>query len=516
MYKRIPLEAGTIVNRKYKIKELLSDAGSSCLVYKAHPVLDNGSIDQQNPLIIKEFYPMNWTIERNVASSEMKPCLDVLTKAFQREAELFCDQITCNNVSGYDEETDTRYTTFLHMTSFTENGTGYIVISSIHGTTLEERMSLHTFSIAEHEGEERNAFVELIDIMQCIADAVEFQHRAGFLNLDLKPDNLLICRVGQSYLTHILDFGSSFPYRENDLTQMKMEILAKRLSQSAGYSSPRLQKAFCLAKKNWKRNDTAAEMFLQAVGQLSPADDVYSLCKIFQEMIFGKCEDDYRAKMESISWLNQVERDYLAELLGAGEDVTKEHNIENLKEKLRQFKDILTRDSASKKSLEDSIVFDTELFFDMENVQAFSQVGTAGSVFKIRKIKQENAIEVDVNFEKTRTRQAIPDYAGVFYKQRPVADVRTLSVIEFEACGIGTGLDGLQVEIKPQGFKWMHEIFPITLSEQYEKFRIETNKFAYPETLGCMEEITFVITPDHFTDEACLQGCFAIRNLRIK
>lgn len=153
--------------------------------------------------------------------------------------------------------------------------------------------------------------------------------------------------------------------------------------------------------------------------------------------------------------------------------------------------------------------------FDVRAVRTFASCGKEGSVFKIKKAEDGQSISASVNFEKTRLRDEIPDFAGLYYLKNPAIDIRQCKSFRFEARSADRSISDIQVEIKPQGKAWMHESFVFSLTDTYEEICICTSDFTFPETLSCVEELTIVIKPEFFTDENCLQGTLEIRNIQI-
>ena len=62
----------------------------------------------------------------------------------------------------------------------------------------------------------------------------------------------------------------------------------------------------------------------------------------------------------------------------------------------------------------------------------------------------------------------------------------------------------------------MHEQFAMALTENWQDFSVNTADFAFPKTLSCLEEITFVLRPEDFADEELLQGSLELRDLVIE
>lgn len=157
-----------------------------------------------------------------------------------------------------------------------------------------------------------------------------------------------------------------------------------------------------------------------------------------------------------------------------------------------------------------------DITFDMRRVRTFASCGNENTVFKIKKSIDGQAVNLTVNFEKTRLRDEIPEFAGAYYLKHPAIDISKLSQIAFKARSKDESIAVLWVEIKPEGKAWMHESFEFYLSAEYEEYFIDLNDFTYPETLKCVEEITFVIKPTSFYDGEKLTGIFDISELYIK
>ena len=150
-------------------------------------------------------------------------------------------------------------------------------------------------------------------------------------------------------------------------------------------------------------------------------------------------------------------------------------------------------------------------WFDLTKLRTFASCGREGSVFKVS--AAEDALHVDVNFEPTRLRKEIPDYAGAYCLTQPL-DIRGKQCIRFRARA--TGICAMTVELKPEGKAWMHEQFAMALTENWQDFSVNTADFAFPKTLSCLEEITFVLRPEDFADEELLQGSLELRDLVIE
>lgn len=153
--------------------------------------------------------------------------------------------------------------------------------------------------------------------------------------------------------------------------------------------------------------------------------------------------------------------------------------------------------------------------FDMRQVRTFASCGKEDTVFKVRKSADGEAVSISANFERTRLRDEIPAYAGVYYLRCPALDVSDGKKIVFRAASDDASIETMWVEIKPEGKAWMHETFEIELGTTMDEYVIDFADFEHPEVTGCLEEITFVLKPTSFRDENDLTGKLEIAQLRI-
>ena len=75
-------------------------------------------------------------------------------------------------------------------------GTAFLVMEHLEGTTLAERLERGALPVAE-----------ALQIAAEIAAALDRAHRAGIVHRDLKPGNIMLTRSG----TKLLDFGLASP-----------------------------------------------------------------------------------------------------------------------------------------------------------------------------------------------------------------------------------------------------------------------------------------------------------------
>ena len=169
----------------------------------------------------------------------------------------------------------------------------------------------------------------------------------------------------------------------------------------------------------------------------------------------------------------------------------------------------LIRDEANEEPVAD-------VTFDMRQVRTFASCGNETTVFKVHKFADGQGISLTVNFEKTRFRDEIPQYAGAYYLKHPALNISKAGAIRFQARSEDNSIETIWVEIKPEGRKWMHESFDFCLSSEYEDYVIDLADFICPETAKCLEEITFVIKPVSFANEELLSGKLDIQRLVIE
>lgn len=120
---------------------------------------------------------------------------------------------------------------------------------------------------------------EVAEVMQKVAEAVEFAHQNGVLHRDLKPSNILIDEDGEP---HVMDFG-----------------LAKHLSDAASLT----RTGAVLGTPAYMAPEQAAGNR----GQVGTASDVYSLGTILYHALTGKPPFEANSPMEIV--LKVLEQD---------------------------------------------------------------------------------------------------------------------------------------------------------------------------------------------------------------
>lgn len=172
----------------------------------------------------------------------------------------------------------------------------------------------------------------------------------------------------------------------------------------------------------------------------------------------------------------------------------------------------LQTESFSARDYPDKDIFSNKCI-DFRRRRCFASCGSEDTVFKMS--QEGDRLDIEVNFEPTRIRKNIPEYAGVYFIFSPAFVCLQTNALQFEIWG-DSNLSEIQVEIKPTGRKWMHEIFSYNITEQPVIHEVEFKDFEFPQTASCIEEITFVVKPSYFKDDNNLSGVIHLRGVEIK
>ena len=129
-----------------------------------------------------------------------------------------------------------------------EDGLPYIVSEYIDGQSLSERLATQGYDLRE-----------AVQLIACVADALEYAHSQGVIHRDIKPSNILIDSEGRPYLT---DFGLARRVEGEETLTVSGQILG-----TPAYMSPE-----------------------QAAGQhdeVGARSDLYCLGVVLYEMLSG-------------------------------------------------------------------------------------------------------------------------------------------------------------------------------------------------------------------------------------
>lgn len=158
---------------------------------------------------------------------------------------------------------------------------------------------------------------------------------------------------------------------------------------------------------------------------------------------------------------------------------------------------------------------DRPIAFDVRTAKTFASCGMESTIFKTKRSEDGGALTLTINFEKTRIREVIPEFAGAYYLNHPPVDISNKKKIVFEACSPDGTIEPIWVEIKPENKAWMHESFEFELSSEMTAYEIDIDDFEYPDTRFCFEEITFVVKTVSFTNDDSLKGTLSLGNIEV-
>lgn len=153
--------------------------------------------------------------------------------------------------------------------------------------------------------------------------------------------------------------------------------------------------------------------------------------------------------------------------------------------------------------------------FDVRTVKTFASCGKESTIFKTKRSEDGGSVTLNINFEKTRIREEIPDFAGAYFLKHPPVDISKKKKIVFEACSPDRTIELIWVEIKPENKGWMHESFEFELTSEMTAYEIDIDDFEYPDTRFCFEEITFVVKSASFTNDESLKGTLSIGKIEM-
>lgn len=245
---RIALKTNTVLKcsegLSFVIKEEIA-RGGSCIVYDAV----YQSVGEEKPVRLKECYPFNLEIRRT-ESGELIPnpedkenfekIKDSIRRAFHEGNDLFLTKGLTNTISN-----------MLHC--FEQNHTVYIPSVYLEGETL----SFDTFSCLK----------DCISIVKTVSQIMERIHQAGYLYLDLKPENVFV-------LTNVSGKGSTELVQLFDFDSL---VEAKRIRQADAEG----------VRLSYTQGFAALEHQIGQISRIGFYTDVYSIGALLFYLIFG-------------------------------------------------------------------------------------------------------------------------------------------------------------------------------------------------------------------------------------
>lgn len=251
MDKRCPLTEGTRIfdqtnKRTYCILESKGQ-GALCLAYRAF-YTDN--LDKKHSVILKELFPVNLGIERAADGFS----LDIPANQIHTYSNLQKHFLQAYETQNSFHEQDT----LMNATSdsrdiFFANNTHYAVIGIDAGDTYDRYAD--------------TTCRELFEIIRSVARAVFEYHKAGYLHLDIKPDNFFVLKGTTS--VKLIDFDSIHKIEE-------VHKLLFPISYSIGYAAPEVLEC--------------RESFENAL-KINVQSDVYSIGAMIFNRLFGRFPD---------------------------------------------------------------------------------------------------------------------------------------------------------------------------------------------------------------------------------
>ena len=229
---QLPLR--TLLNEQYVVGRALG-AGGFAITYLAW--------DQRlaRRVAIKEYMPSGLA-SRSGQTSQLVPHTGVSGQDFQYGLERFLDE--ARMVAQFQEHPG-----IISVTNyFPANGTAYLVMEYLEGSTLKEYL-------AQHGG--RLSFNQALALITPVMDALRELHRANVLHRDISPDNIYITESGQ---VKLLDFGAA-RQALSDRSQ-RLSVILK-----VGY---------------------APEEQYRSAGKQGPWTDVYAVGATFYHLITGQ------------------------------------------------------------------------------------------------------------------------------------------------------------------------------------------------------------------------------------
>jgi tetratricopeptide (TPR) repeat protein/serine/threonine protein kinase len=265
----IPDNILTLNTRKFKLIDVAGGGGSS-IVYLAQPL---GS-ESSSYVMIKEFYPYNCGITREITGSETgvlkveSEYRDKFGKIKERAiqesetAKILRNDRTdvMQNGDGISSSASNNPWFLDYCEPIEANGTLYTIIETKSGKTLKSLID------SDRSFFKDNGFVFICELMLKILDALETVHSKGYLHLDIAPDNIFIPEYKKDFSeiihVHTIDFNSAL--------QKGTEPEGWISSYKEGYTAPEVE-------------DSRAEIV-----DLNEATDLYSVTAVFFELLVGR------------------------------------------------------------------------------------------------------------------------------------------------------------------------------------------------------------------------------------
>jgi hypothetical protein len=201
----------TLLDSRYVLGRVLGQGGFGITYIAAE-------LGEYRKLAIKEYFPSSFatrTADRRTvvyAGPGNREPYQYGLKKFEEEAE------TLQRFQNYPSIVSV-------LRSFKANGTAYIVMEYLEGTTLLSHLGRQPGGVIP--------FADALQIFTPIMDALRETHRARMIHRDVSPDNVFLCRSGRIKL---LDFGAA-RVAFGDQTQSQQLILKPGYTPEEQYRS---------------------------------------------------------------------------------------------------------------------------------------------------------------------------------------------------------------------------------------------------------------------------------------
>ena len=153
-------------------------------------------------------------------------------------------------------------------------------------------------------------------------------------------------------------------------------------------------------------------------------------------------------------------------------------------------------------------------WIDLSNLRCFTNLGKESTVF--RNIISGQSVSSYINFEPNRIRPDIPEFAGLYLLCDESIKVNSGGYLSFNISSPNSSIFKIYVEIKPVDRKVMHEVFEIPVTSTNEPTKIYFANFKNHKIIDYINEFTFVVKPDCFTNIENLEGEVIISNIMIE
>ncbi len=206
-------------------------------------------LNEEIPVAVKEFFPVSLAERdgeqvRALPQEEGRVFREAL-RSFRREADLMARFCGVEGLAGYRDFVE-------------ENGTAYLVMDYIEGSTLKQYMKETCRTFSQQEAQR---------LMAPVLRAVETMHAGQVLHRDISPENLILGPDGKLTL---IDFGAAREYSPGE--EENLTVILKR-----GY---------------------APEEQYHTGSRQGPWTDLYACCAVLYQMVSGILPQDAGQRKE--------------------------------------------------------------------------------------------------------------------------------------------------------------------------------------------------------------------------